>query len=377
MRTTTARRASATTAALVTLLAIFGPLPSPAAADEPATWQPEEGRALIGEPAPAWRGLRWLQGGPLTVEELRGKAVLLRFWLVGCPYCRRSAPALVGLHERYRDRGLVVVGIHHPKSEAARDPEVVRRAAERYSFDFPVAMDDDWATIRGYGVGTHFQRFTSVSFLIDPEGTIRWVHDGGAYHPGDGEEGRAYESLVAAVEEWLPEGGEGDEADDRDLPARKDERVELTGTYPDIVHGERVDVAAIDQDVYLYFWSTYCAPCIEKIPELNSFNAKVERRERLRFLSVLTDAVFGAGMSEEEARRFVRERGVEYPVLYDQPGESLTAQLGVRAVPWSFLLDGSGKVIADKMTAGSDSTVMKVVRERAGLQEESTADEED
>lgn len=178
-----------------------------AAAEDSAVWRPEEGRELIGKSAPEWRDLEWLQGGPLALEDLRGRVVLVRFWLVGCSYCRTTAPALVGLHEEYGDRGLTVVGIHHPKSEAARDPALVRRAAEHYGFDFPVALDNRWSTIRAYGVGSALTRFTSVSFLIGPDGTIRWVHDGGAYAPGQGEEGRAYEALVAAIERWLPEGG--------------------------------------------------------------------------------------------------------------------------------------------------------------------------
>lgn len=220
MRSATVRRVGARNAIVATLLTLstlLAPLPAAASAAEPegSVWRPEEGRELLGEPAPEWRNLRWLQGGPLTLEDLRGRAVLLRFWLVDCPWCRRTAPALVDLHERYRDRGLVVVGIHHPKSEAARDPDVVRRAAERYGFDFPVALDNAWTTIRAYGVGTHFRRFTSISFLVGPDGTIRWIHDGGAYRPGEDEEGRAYDSLVAAIEEWLPEPSEP-AASDRD-----------------------------------------------------------------------------------------------------------------------------------------------------------------
>jgi peroxiredoxin len=191
---------------LAALLLAIGAAAPACSADDSAPWRPREGRELIGTPAPEWRDLEWLQGGPLTLEDLRGRVVLVRFWLVGCPYCRRSAPALVHLQEEYGERGLVVVGIHHPKSEAAKDPDVVRRAAEGYGFDFPLALDDEWSTIRAYGVGSVFERFTSVSFLIGPDGVIRWVHDGGAYAPGEGEEGRAYESLVEAIERWLPEG---------------------------------------------------------------------------------------------------------------------------------------------------------------------------
>jgi peroxiredoxin len=172
-----------------------------------SAWQPGEGRELLGTAAPDWKGIRWIQGGPLTLAELRGKVVLLRFWLTDCPYCVRTAPALEELWSKYRDQGLMVVGLHHPKSEAARDPEKVARAARDLGFDFPIGQDDRWTTIRSYGVGSHFQKFTSVSFLIDREGIIRFVHDGGEYHLGGGPDhlqcNAAYEALDAAIREAL------------------------------------------------------------------------------------------------------------------------------------------------------------------------------
>jgi peroxiredoxin len=68
---------------------------------------------------------------------------------------------------------------------------------------FPVAADNTWSTVQAYGVGTHFQRFTSISVLIDADGVIRFVHDGGEYHPGGGPEHRecnaAYATLEAAI----------------------------------------------------------------------------------------------------------------------------------------------------------------------------------
>jgi peroxiredoxin len=179
-------------------------------AADPAQWVPREGRELLGTPAPEWRGVRWIQGGPLSLSDLKGKVVLLRFWLMDCPFCVRTAPALRTLFQRYRDRGLVVVGLHHPKSETARDPDRVARAAQDLGFEFPVGQDPDWTTVRAYGVGTHLRSFTSVSFLIDRRGIIRFVHDGGEYHPGGGPEHRecnaAYEALDAAIRKALATG---------------------------------------------------------------------------------------------------------------------------------------------------------------------------
>jgi peroxiredoxin len=171
----------------------------------PRPWIPTEGGALIGTRAPEWKGIEWIQGEPTTLADLRGKVVLVRFWLMDCAYCTRTAPALRELSKRYEDRGLVVVGLHHPKSDPARDPKAVARAARALGLDFRVGLDNDWETIRAYGVGRVFQRFTSVTFLIDRQGIIRFVHDGGEFHEGEGhaECNAAYRALEAAIVEAL------------------------------------------------------------------------------------------------------------------------------------------------------------------------------
>src|SRR5713226_1595925 len=92
-------------------------------------WALTDGRELLGTRAPELRGVEWRQGGPLTLVGLRGKGVLIRFWLTGCAYCEATAPALNELHDAYAAKGLVVVGLHHPKSDETRDRAVVERAA--------------------------------------------------------------------------------------------------------------------------------------------------------------------------------------------------------------------------------------------------------
>lgn len=173
-------------------------------------WIPREGGELVGTAAPEWSGIRWLQGGPLTLASLRGKVILLRFWLIDCPYCERTAPSLREFASKYGDRGLVVVGLHHPKSEEARDLTRIARVSKEYGFDFPLGQDEAWTTLPAYGVGSRFERFTSVSFLIDRDGIIRFVHDGGEYHEGGGPEHRecnaAYEALDTAIRAALGAG---------------------------------------------------------------------------------------------------------------------------------------------------------------------------
>jgi|SRR5581483_2674999 len=162
-----------------------------------AEYRPVEGAKLIGTTAPEWHGLHWIHGGPLSLARLRGKLVLMRFWTDGCEYCRASAEPLRALDEKFRARGLVVVGIHHPKAPESHERRVIAKAAKELGFSFPIATDPEWTTVKAYGVETTFQKFTSVSFLIDRAGVIRWVHDGGTID----DEARA--SLEAAIEGLL------------------------------------------------------------------------------------------------------------------------------------------------------------------------------
>src|SRR5688572_19551075 len=115
-----------------------------------AGWAPKERGELVGTRAPELVGLRWLQGGPLAMEKLRGKVVLVRFWTDGCRFCSSTAPSLRELDARHRERGLVVIGVHHPK-EKGSNPE---KAMRELGFEFPVATDRDWTTVKGWGVGT-------------------------------------------------------------------------------------------------------------------------------------------------------------------------------------------------------------------------------
>lgn len=207
-------------AVLALLLAVLGlpacraetprgsPAPATTGAADAAAWAPREGRELIGTRAPELRDLVFVQGGAQSLADLKGKLVLVRFWLMECPYCKATAPALNELYRRYAARGLVVLGIHHPKSAASRDLASVRSAARALGFEFPIAHDDSWATARAFGVGSTFQRYTSVTLLVDRGGKIAWVHDGGEFHAGggDGHEAcnRAFEALKREIESRSP-----------------------------------------------------------------------------------------------------------------------------------------------------------------------------
>lgn len=148
-------------------------------------YKPKDGLDIIGTKAPAFSGLMWLNSKPLTIDGLRGKVVLIRFWLVGCPYCTNSAASLVEFQKKYADKGLVIIGVHHPKSEETKNNDLVKKQAEVFGFNFPIAQDLQWKTINSYWLGKKKRTFTSSSILVDKNGIIQFVHDGGEYYRSD------------------------------------------------------------------------------------------------------------------------------------------------------------------------------------------------
>lgn len=168
------------------------------------------GDAILGQPAPEWGLHRWVQGGPLSLAGLRGRVVLLRFFMSPeCPYCRGTAPSLNELHRQLGPAGLVVVGMFTPKPRPRpASVEEVRGYVEAYGFRFPVAVDDDWSTLRASWLDrVPDATFTSSSLLIDKRGIVRHVHPGGIFAK-DGPDPQArqdYETLRAAIESLLAE----------------------------------------------------------------------------------------------------------------------------------------------------------------------------
>jgi peroxiredoxin len=167
------------------------------------------GGGIVGKPCPEWANDRWVQGGPLRLADLRGKVVLVRFFMdSGCPWCRATAPSLVELDAEFRGRGLAVVGMYTPKPRPRPTAvEEVRGYVKDYGFAFPVAVDDDWATLRRLWLDrAPGADFTSASLLVDRRGVVRHVHPGGSYaRDGDARSRRDFQALRAAIVRLLAE----------------------------------------------------------------------------------------------------------------------------------------------------------------------------
>ena len=149
------------------------------------TAQAKQGDELIGKEAPGWELQSWLNSKPIKLDDLRGKVVLVRWWTgPNCPYCSSSAPALNEWHTAYANRGLAVIGMYHPKPLRSQSIQEVKRFAKQKGFEFPIALDMDWKELHRWWLHTKGRRWTSISFLINKKGTIRYIHPGGEYHKG-------------------------------------------------------------------------------------------------------------------------------------------------------------------------------------------------
>jgi thiol-disulfide isomerase/thioredoxin len=161
-----------------------------------------EGDALIGKTLPDWTGAKWINSAPIQLPQLAGKVVLIRWWTApACPYCRATAPALNEFYRAYREQGLEVLGFYHHKSGGPIDIDAVKQYARTFGFQFPVAIDPEWRTLKEWWLNADDHRWTSVSFLLDRHGVVRHIHPGGQYVKGDPD----YRLMKSKIEELLAE----------------------------------------------------------------------------------------------------------------------------------------------------------------------------
>jgi thiol-disulfide isomerase/thioredoxin len=115
----------------------------------------------------------WINSKPLKLEDLRGRVVLVEFWTFGCINCRNTLPFVKSWHDRYREKGLTVIGVHSPEFAEERIVENLRRQVVTLGINYPVVSDNDYQTWNAYDVYAW-----PTTFLLDKQGRIRWKHVG-------------------------------------------------------------------------------------------------------------------------------------------------------------------------------------------------------
>src|SRR3972149_10012080 len=134
------------------------------------------------------RGGQGFNADPTTLEALRGKVVLVDFWTYTCINCIRTLPYLKSWHEKYSEKGLVIIGVHTPEFEFEKNLANVQKAIADFGLKYPVMQDNDYSTWRAYS-----NRYWPAKYLIDRTGHIRYNHF------GEGE----YDTTEKAIQQLL------------------------------------------------------------------------------------------------------------------------------------------------------------------------------
>jgi len=161
-----------------------------------------QGADLLGKRLPDWGSdLRFVDApAHRRPADFRGRALVIRFWTDGCGFCSASAPVLDDWARRYRDRGLVVLAIYHPKPPRAVSDRNVRAYAKRIGMPGTLAVDQRWSALERLWLRGEDRPFTSATLLVDREGIVRAVHRGGFLsEDGSDEDRRAARAFERAV----------------------------------------------------------------------------------------------------------------------------------------------------------------------------------
>jgi cytochrome c biogenesis protein CcdA/thiol-disulfide isomerase/thioredoxin len=138
--------------------------------------------------------VEWLNSSPLTAEQLKGKVVLVDFWTYSCINCLRSIPYVRAWADKYKDQGLVVIGVHAPEFAFEKNIGNVKQAVAKLKIDYPVAVDNDYAIWRAFS-----NEYWPADYFIDAKGQIRH------HFFGEGD----YAESEKVIQQLLAEAGKG------------------------------------------------------------------------------------------------------------------------------------------------------------------------
>jgi thiol-disulfide isomerase/thioredoxin len=215
----------------------------------------------------------WLNSDPLTAVGLRGRVVAIDFWTYSCVNWLRTLPYLAAWADRYRDRGLVVVGVHAPEFGFEHDLDNVRYAAGELGVGYPVVIDNDFAIWRSFG-----NQYWPALYLVDGDGRVQF------HHFGEG----AYEEIERAVQQLLGVKVDTVAVDAGGLAEAADwATLESPETYVGFARGERrsvrpPDALELNEWAFAGEWSIG-----EEVAELDAPGGSIAYRFKARDLNLV------------------------------------------------------------------------------------------
>ena len=293
-------------------------------------------QAMVGKTPKAFM-LADLNGKAVRSPDTRGKVVVVDFWATWCGPCLKAIPEMVELQTEYRDRGLLVLGIH----DSRRGFDQMAKVAKDNKINYPLFVDDKEQSARDWNV-----RFWPTIAVLDRTGAIRAV-------------GLQPSHVRKVVERLLEERAPSNIEDQRTanvsppppVPnellesgknvARSKRLAQIDAVNPpalDVsnwINGEMRPEDLAGKIVILDFWATWCGPCIASIPKNNALARKYA--DDVVMIGVCHDR--GA----ERMAEMVRSKKIEYPVCHDVDNTTIEAYM-VNGYPDYYIFDRAGRL---------------------------------
>jgi len=115
----------------------------------------------------------WINSKPLTASDLKGKVVLVDFWTYSCINCLRTLPYMSAWAEKYKQNGLVIIGVHTPEFPFEKEKLNVEKAVRKFAVSYPVALDNNYAIWNGFN-----NQYWPAHYFFDAKGKLRYQHFG-------------------------------------------------------------------------------------------------------------------------------------------------------------------------------------------------------
>lgn len=187
-------------------------------------------------------GGEWINSKALTIKQLRGKVVLIDFWTYTCINCIRTLPYLKDWDKKYREKGLVIIGVHTPEFEFEKNIANVIKAVKDFGIEYPVMQDNNYATWQAYD-----NHYWPAKYFIDKNGKIRLTHF------GEGE----YDKSEQMIQTLLSEIGQ-----QVTLPINNRQYAVETSTPESYLGYGRIEYSSSPEEIIFDKTSTYSVPTI-------------------------------------------------------------------------------------------------------------------
>ena len=137
-------------------------------------WAQHADDVFVGQKAPELKSSEtWINTAPLTLEQLRGKVVLIDFWAFDCPYCAEAMPHVKEFYDKYAKDGLVIIGVHTPRLDYEKEIPKIKEAVAKKGIKYPVVVDNKYDIWSDYLCNTW-----PSHFVVDQNGVIQLSHSG-------------------------------------------------------------------------------------------------------------------------------------------------------------------------------------------------------